>query len=558
VCKDNNHGGQRCPSDTSEARRLRRKASNMRNSRGAAPQRNLGELITPVGNQRLEELKTKAEELREKVYNAPSGPKAQAKYDARMEKAITALGVELAAEADKMAGFNSTEFQESIHQIAEKLYEEINIKMEANRKILDKGFNSWDPIADKLGLSRYRVLEEPLTEEQLALLTEEEKEQVKVHAEAQTRNEELLEEYRNVDKKYDEEQTRLHTEMNQKLTAAYQQIIASIRPVGGKAGFDVEKAGEAAQIMQETIEAHYPSDWIQKHNEQNGSEIILLEGVKRPAYSTGAVSETETVDEYRNELQQAEFTVTSENEPILEQLRTAFPDSVETVSLQSKHWLSKEPYKYVRFQYDGEEIYDAAKHGSTPPSEETGWEYKPTFNSIALPELSNSKSVQDYADFITTKRWVRKLQTNAKEIKTLAIYDKKTVEEFKENSKDNVDVQKSTAYHEFGHRVEEVLPNNILPRQEKAFLMRRAGKTEENYYEDMVGTGAPNEYGHEGRFVEKYVGRDYFADKNFEVFTTGIEALYGGGYGGLVGNSHDFTRKDLDHRGFVLGTLATL
>ncbi len=55
-----------------------------------------------------------------------------------------------------------------------------------------------------------------------------------------------------------------------------------------------------------------------------------------------------------------------------------------------------------------------------------------------------------------------------------------------------------------------------------------------------------------------YVGKEYFDGKRYEVFTTGIQALYSGEYGGLLGLSPQYKTPDLEHRNFVLGILATV
>ena len=560
MCKDNDHGGQRCPSDTSESRRLRRKASSLRGSNKNSSPATPGITIVAGGNKNLSLLKTKAEELREQAYNAPTDPKEQAKYDAKIEKAITELGVELAAEAEKIAGFDIDQVKKSITQLGDDLYSEINKRIEENRKLKRGIYDIWDNIAEITGLSTYSVRPEDLTEEQLRLLSDEEKEAVAVHLAASENGKAIMKEYGEVDAKYNAKQAAIFAESNRKLTEAYQQVISAIRPIGGEAQFNVSKAGAAEQLMKETVASHYPSSWLEHHNKNGGSEVVVMETDSRPAYNSSSLSEDETVSEERPVEFIFHLTAGEEKTSLMKLVNENFPEAKVNVKLGTKNWFSQEKEQFFQYQAVGEEIYHRRKHGAARPSEATGWKFKPTLASLGLPEFQEAQGISQKAveKVLLKKHWVREVKTNQKEIRTLAVWDEKTEEEIKNDGKETHDLRKAIAYHEFGHRMEEVLPNRILPRQEKAFLKRRTGKTDDNYYENMVNTGNNGEFGHEGGFVSKYVGRDYFKDNNFEVFTTGIEALYGGGYGGLVGNSTNYFKTDYDHRGFVLGILATL
>lgn len=91
--------------------------------------------------------------------------------------------------------------------------------------------------------------------------------------------------------------------------------------------------------------------------------------------------------------------------------------------------------------------------------------------------------------------------------------------------------------HEFAHRCEDV--NHTIGAVERVFLARRAGN----------GDG----------FVSSYMGRKYpgFHPKPnvfHEVFTTGMEAVFGGRYGYLHGVVAS-TPSDAEHRHLVLGIL---
>lgn len=206
-----------------------------------------------------------------------------------------------------------------------------------------------------------------------------------------------------------------------------------------------------------------------------------------------------------------------------------------------------------------ETLYSAIAHGELVDGkpEGEGWVQKPTIQSFNMLKAQNLKTEEEEVAFLLKPRWVKLETTTMKIGRELVLFKPEVVEEVTKEQKDGFNLQEATALHEFGHRVEDILPNNVLPRAEKAFLKRRTKKKDSEMLDDMnqITTG---EFGHKAGLVDNYMGRDYFTDKNYEVFTTGIESIYGGNYGGLLGNSVNSYKEDKDHRGFTLGVLATL
>jgi hypothetical protein len=124
----------------------------------------------------------------------------------------------------------------------------------------------------------------------------------------------------------------------------------------------------------------------------------------------------------------------------------------------------------------------------------------------------------------------------------------------------------STALHEFGHRMEHLNPK--ITQIERVFLARRTRNPD--------GTHAPPEgYLHEDQpasqfedlnwekewtrpdhFADSYIGRMYRRNLFREVFSTGMEGLFSGAHGALVGR--DGYRADQEHRDLTLGILAAV
>jgi len=113
----------------------------------------------------------------------------------------------------------------------------------------------------------------------------------------------------------------------------------------------------------------------------------------------------------------------------------------------------------------------------------------------------------------------------------------------------------STCVHEASHRFESTVPG--IMAVEDAFVKRRATDVDGNvgglssiYTHSRSGRA---EKGRDGGFVDKYVGKEYTSGHR-EVLSMGAGSIFGGSHGGLLGIAGN--TQDLEHRAFVLGTLA--
>ena len=134
----------------------------------------------------------------------------------------------------------------------------------------------------------------------------------------------------------------------------------------------------------------------------------------------------------------------------------------------------------------------------------------------------------------------------------------------------------STAVHEYGHRAERVQPRvNDLAQ---AHLARRTttangerhplepylvGKRDEragpprNMWQYEHITGKNSEWVSSDDFAQQYTGKQNSArDDSSEVFSTGMEGVFAGRFGGLRGAGA--WKEDREHRDFILGALASV
>lgn len=135
----------------------------------------------------------------------------------------------------------------------------------------------------------------------------------------------------------------------------------------------------------------------------------------------------------------------------------------------------------------------------------------------------------------------------------------------------------STAMHEYGHRAERIQPRvNDLAQ---AHLARRTATSDgsqrhglepylvtkrdaragppQNMWQYENLTGKNSEWVRSDDFAERYTGKQNSSrDDSSEVFSTGMEGVFAGRFGGLRGAGR--WKEDREHRDFILGTLASV
>lgn len=556
MCVDKEHGGRRCPNDTSASRRQRRKASQVRGSFADRSPASTGNALTShhITSSLFSE---QVAEVKALIASVPPEGSTRSEHDMFVEQKITELGMSLGQEAEKRAGFDAEQLKQAIADLRD-LHAPVRVRKKANEAAMIAVEDKIYDYTQKRGL-------EPVTHvKQVARRANEftDEEGQALAAEAQ----EVAAEFDAVGKLQDEteelynsERLRLRQEARRKLTAAYQSLIAEIRPVGGPAVFAEDSDPDAVALMEATVAKHYPSEWLQHHNNSGPVTVTSVTGTAN--YSPDVFSESEDDGVQKTRVHEFSYTMDANDEgskAILKTLRETFPEAEVTVYSVS-HFYGQEVY----FKTAKDELYDAQVHGVLSESDlkDAGWEYRPSITSLYSIGNDPSQTQDENVAALKAPVWVRQETTTRKRVKVLAVNTDETISEFvRKGVKSSVaDSKEGVAYHEFGHRMEDVMPDDKLTRYERAFLKRRSGKNDENFNEQMTVARLEDELYHEGGFVFKYTGKAYANSKYCEVFTTGIQALYSGEFGGLVGNSHSsHYGTDADHRGFVLGTLATL
>lgn len=115
----------------------------------------------------------------------------------------------------------------------------------------------------------------------------------------------------------------------------------------------------------------------------------------------------------------------------------------------------------------------------------------------------------------------------------------------------------SVAAHELGHHMQHVVPG--LSSMEHDWLVDRTTVNGER--EELVPRweGA-NEFVRTDNFLDSYIGREYTdvagdSRDTTEVITMGVQGIFGGDHGGLIGMGS--LKRDDDMRHFILGSMAS-
>lgn len=527
MCRKSDHGGRRCPHDSSDARQRRRKAQKEREShlprvagRGSKVQRY--EALSTMDAMRAE-----AAIVSELLKQAPAGAHYdddQAAIDAEIEKRVTRLGLALGEEADRRSKFN---------------LEEYNQRREQYHRESDEAFAQ----AEDYMRRSYRHRSEEAVGMSDRAWKKHEKKMDNLRIEFHTKAWDLLDD----EKAYTEAVVL-------KQSQAYLSVLSDFRELGGTVVPHELSDPEAIASLNDALSRSYPSDWIEASN--NSQPFLVLESSSRSHYRApgpnlyneqGRAAMHETMMMSEVHLEKYLKSMSKHGDKTVRLL-----DTQPVVDTEGRNlWFVTGPARYA-FDPDTDPVDESGR----PLGE--GW----MFGNVPREDKP-----------FGTKGWYRYKFEEPDEAgrlpstPALTLPDSRWVmSEFlsEQSRKDSANDMRSTAYHEFTHRVEDVIPHSVLPRLEGAFINRRTTTRKgvqqplELLYPDQVMEEeeiSSVELYRRGGFVLDYVGKHYINSRLKEVMTMGAEMTFTGKYGAFVGI--DGHRSDLDHRGFVLGMLAT-
>lgn len=322
--------------------------------------------------------------------------------------------------------------------------------------------------------------------------------------------------------------------LSKALSASYVEVLSEIRPLGGELKAHPKSHFLAKRVFDKTVAKIYPATWLEASNNDENLPIFKISfsgGVYKSPYSgtlrnvTGEIAMSDLIEVPVDKIEETIAKLTEggdeawleepgiwdgDEEPVagiryyarLTEIKKGKDDDGENYKPAGDHWF----FGYVP-DGDGKlpEEKDWYCHGYVIGSRKVG--FSPTID-IPILNLDNEQNM--------------------------------------------------AAYHEFIHHLQDRLSATLL-RMEMAFSRYRTtvdGVRNPLVKEEDDPALPSDRYVREGNFADTYMGREYPFDRSLEILPTGAEAVFGGGYGGLMG--FDDWNPDREHRNFVLGIFATV
>lgn len=459
-----------------------------------------------------------------------------------IETRIIAVGDAISTRAEEVLDYNPIERLEALNRRVEEQLEEAtrNVeRLERIRKELDtlKEKESLSPESDPVRAARIQELRDKLTNEPrvdyISLGEPERAETRAIIAEA---------------------------------SKAYKQALAEVRELGGHLEARDDSSKRAVAVLEEASQI-YPSAWLAR---SNAAGNLRVKDTSSRAHYSSRSPQRKRVTMTRTQLigpgeqpPGGRWVKTGET-----RIRNRYEGSrtiQESVDVYEKVVYdsliphepgSKKPRGHVETYIPLDEAYMNYRFMSQAPEElrehvESNGERGHSNDPEAPPGM--------------VKVWARpRTYMSAKELCAEILVDKSN-----SDKANGLTPGHAAAVHEMAHRMEHMIP--ALGTLEAAFIRRRTAlPTGGQEPLERIYKSSPKEKGRKDSFANHYMGKEYghtvtAPEHNgqppgqssfYEVISCGMEALFGGQYGGLIGGSG--YKPDPDMRNFILGTLASI
>jgi len=542
MCRGNDHGGRRCPSDTSEARRLRRKIATVSSSHNPTKPVTSASTASGEGLPKLETLAQIQKEAKElnALLNVPplEDEDEQDKIDALLETRVTNLGRAMGERAEKKIGFDADKIERQTGYIAPEFTKVSNelTELQAEAYRLGEIEENWPTYEkwceEKYGEYRKSDASDPNGE--YAQYDKEWEDAQNAYADAYELREAKQKRWEELDTIDRQRRADLMAKTKTDIIQAYKESISEVRPVGGPVTFDEESSdANAVKKYGQTVGVDYPTDWIKTSADHNTLRVETKMRTRASYRANSVLSET------GGEVQPKVVNVIldEKNKDAMLALLSQSPGSInksEGRKFYNNDVLSRVYDMEEREPFNPKNKEHGKKNRDGSPKDKTGWHFGHVMNTSSLgvdPE----------------KKWYR-IPTNTHQMGSAIVLD--------------IGDPDRVYYHEFCHRVEDTVGNGAIKRQQEAFLRRRT-TAEDNSRENLDHIYPPKsndladqEVGRRDKFLDHYMGKEYLTNGHREVLSMGSEALFTGEYGAFLGLQERYimkTRADKDYRSFILG-----
>lgn len=548
MCRDDSHGGRRCPSDTSLARQLRRKNSDARKAYAglaepAVESKALPEVTSKVAVT-AETIKADIETLnriREGSEELPSAPFARA---AAFDKQLNVIGDGVWKLAEEKYGAPKDEELQLIqHEAEDKAMKAADARKAEAEKVARA--------AREREKDLKRQLNDIANTETHPLYTDRE-------AAWKEKAPELWEEYGKAFKNMIDTQKKVfvsHSGVSAEISAATREILekrneamkAALTDVGVQFAdpesfkYSSDSHSDAVKSLKKSL-AFFPQSWIDNSNHyQSETPLRVKRSQGRAHYSENRRQTTyqhvqEVYVDVRPEGWKPDLT-TKEGQSYIDMNGEKSWTDPKSGRVHYAYRMPEGHRAWLRVNYD---YHPHPKKGYEPVTyAEEVWTREGGFQKTG-------KMVTEYRKARFTRE-----QTGISYKAELTV------------TKDAVvrvgdDAGFRVGLHEFSHRVEHTTP--IVKAYESAFLTRRAGQIspEGERLADGEKLSAifegRREKGYKDNFPTHYMGKVY-EDGSREILSMGMESLFAGKNGALAGM--EGYKADADYKRFILGILAS-
>lgn len=419
------------------------------------------------------------------------------------EGAVRAAGEILAAKGEEYAGVTALQVQQAWEQRDAEIRARVDEAKGRGEVLLKEYKDAHAKIyAAAIELKNSGASRETITAEQEKLIENSRKALAAYNTYQQNVLSPLATEYTSVHFGYDEQTKADH----RRLSDGYLKALGEVRELGGEQMNFNPKSTKAAAATFNEVAQIFPKSWIEASNAR--SLPVAKVQKSRAHYSDGVHHEK------KKKVRSSSLSILEPGEVPVDTYRYSY----EKVEGEDKNLWRK-------LNFD-----TGTSRGSeyqTPPK--GGWElyeHKNGTNYWRKPRYRMELVASEYAP----------------EIKT--------------NSKPELAAGKgplfATTAHELSHRWESSVPG--IKAMEDDFVTRRT--TTNGARDKLVDLGGKmkGEKTRPDSFANAYIGKEY-NDGSREALSCGVEALFAGRYGGLVGTSG--SKPDHEMRSFILGVLAT-
>lgn len=556
MCRSVSHGGRRCPhADDSNARALRR--ANARLKAGfkdnvvsmpagvetaspsvvVPPVKGSVDVKAAVAN--VAKTRAALKDLMSQGYTW-NGSVDGEKFDSyekayktlleRLEFQVTLAGASVAAEVESRTGVSYNEISEYSSSRKEELKAELDrlitveaaMKQEAGNKFGASGFLSLDHV-------RLLAHKEPENADAVEFVERLDK--------LSSDTEKVRREYYNFNANKDDKLVQMWNVNRDMLKT----VLGEQRQFGGvELKVDETSDKKKAAVLQGVMDV-YPADWIAASNE-NTASLKVKKTVGRAHYNRNA-GQAKIVPSFVFVTRDKDFE----------------PDGTRFQS----DWIKIEPDADGLVDYTNPAT--GAVYSTFVGNTESLW-VKPAWEYASQWATVNGQPRGRGWELATIKESVYNAETKTSELKEVTVWrrqakEKQYVGESKaelliDSTKGNLVTGEGydNAVHEFAHRVEDSkVP--FMREMQDAFYRRRT-EVDGMPMEKVRLYKGKNEFAIPDSFSADYMGKRYEQADHFEILSTGMEAIFGNSYGGLIGVGGK--KPDHDMRNFILGLLASI